>query len=138
MSRAWGEEFRVTLVCIDSYDGRVLSGHFYNPRMKKNHFFGSTTQFLLAMEEMLDQMELPKAFSLTRTFIPASRQNIGPPEDEKQSGTEATFAIRVLFRQNSSWQGSIVWLEEGVEQSFRSVLELIFLIDNALTVKKVS
>ena len=44
-----------------------------------------------------------------------------------------TFAVRILFRQNASWQGSVTWLEGNREESFRSVLELIFLMDSALS-----
>ena len=44
----------------------------------------------------------------------------------------ATFAVRVLFRQNASWQGEVTWLEGKREESFRSVLELILLMDGAL------
>ena len=47
-------------------------------------------------------------------------------------GKVATFTIRVLFRQHTSWQGTILWLEKNMEQSFRSVLELILLMDSAL------
>ena len=50
----------------------------------------------------------------------------------RQRGEAATFALRILFRQNASWQGSITWLEGEAEQSFRSVLELILLMDSAL------
>jgi hypothetical protein len=44
----------------------------------------------------------------------------------------ATFFVRIIFRQNASWQGSVLWLEGQREQRFRSALELIFLLDNAL------
>lgn len=52
---------------------------------------------------------------------------------EKHEGKRATFALRVLFRQNASWQGSVTWLEGGQEESFRSVLELLMLMNSALT-----
>jgi len=41
--------------------------------------------------------------------------------------------VKVLFRQNASWQGSIAWLEGKREESFRSVLELLLLIDSAVS-----
>jgi hypothetical protein len=44
----------------------------------------------------------------------------------------------VLFRQNASWQGSITWMEGKQEQSFRSALELIFLMNSALEYQKAS
>ena len=45
----------------------------------------------------------------------------------------ATFKLSILFRQNSSWQGSVLWLEEDSEAQFRSALELVKLIDSVLT-----
>lgn len=138
MSKPWGEEFRTTTVCIDSYEGGVLAGHFYNPHINSHRFFSSTTQFLIEMEKMLDDMEFPKAFSLTRVFLPPPEPDPSPPGTVENSGLKATFAIRILFRQNSSWQGSITWIDGRREQSFRSVLELILLMDNALSAKKAS
>ena len=54
------------------------------------------------------------------------------PEGDAHTGALATFAVRLIFRQNASWQGSITWLEGEAEQSFRSVLELTLLMDSAL------
>ena len=50
-------------------------------------------------------------------------------------GTAATFELRILFRQHASWQGELLWLERSDRQSFRSVLELITLMDSALRAK---
>lgn len=47
-------------------------------------------------------------------------------------GRDATFIIRVQYRQHSSWQGEIVWVDGGRRRCFESVLELIRLIDKAL------
>ena len=49
------------------------------------------------------------------------------------NGDVATFAVRVLFRQNASWQGSVVWLEGKKEEKFRSALELFNLMGSALS-----
>ena len=38
----------------------------------------------------------------------------------------------MIFRQNASWQGSVTWLDKGREESFRSVLELLLLMDSAI------
>ena len=54
-------------------------------------------------------------------------------------GHVATFKITVLFTQRNSWQGVIKWIEADKELCFRSVYELINLIDNAcMCNKKVS
>ncbi len=137
-ARAWGEEYRTTTVCIDSYENGVLSGRFYNPYLTNGRTFRSATQFLLEMEQALDEMDFPKAFSELRTFAPPTACDTGPPDMTERTGSAATFAIRILFRQNASWQGSITWLEGRQEQSFRSALELIVLMDNALSYERVS
>ena len=49
-----------------------------------------------------------------------------------KNGEKATFTIRVQFRQNATWQGTIAWMENKKIQQFRSALEMIKLMDNAL------
>ena len=50
----------------------------------------------------------------------------------RQHGHLGTFAIRVQHRQHSSWQGKVTYLEENRSVHFRSLLELIKIIDGAL------
>ena len=45
---------------------------------------------------------------------------------------DQTFILKILDRQNSTWQGSILWVEKQNEQYFRSALEMLKLIDEAL------
>ena len=132
MNKSWGNEYRATTVCIDSYDTGVLTGRFFNPYLDTGQTFESLTQFLCQMEQVLNTMNFPQSFTATRTFAetPTGCPRERMPEFHK--GQKATFVVKILFRQNASWQGSVVWQEGGREQSFRSVLELIFLMDSAL------
>ncbi|MEZ3433507.1 MAG: hypothetical protein K1W34_02540 [Lachnospiraceae bacterium] len=50
----------------------------------------------------------------------------------EKHGDIGTFVIRVQHRQHSSWQGRVTWLEEDKSVYFRSVLELIKIIDGVL------
>ena len=43
------------------------------------------------------------------------------------------FVVNILHKQNSTWQGSVTWLETNETQYFRSALELIMLIDSAVS-----
>ena len=43
----------------------------------------------------------------------------------------STFMVEVLFRGNCSLQGDITWLEGEKKRSFRSLLELVALIQEA-------
>lgn len=135
-NRAWGAEYRTTTVCIDSYENAVPVGCFYNPYLEQPKHFRSLTQFLMEMERALDAMDFPRAFTASRSFASPPAQRPSPPEEAASMGKTATFAIKVLFRQNTSWQGTIIWLEGRREQSFRSVLELIQLMDSAMQVEE--
>ncbi len=42
------------------------------------------------------------------------------------------FLIRVLFRKNTTWQGEIHWLDSEKKRSFRSSLELMLLMQEAM------
>lgn len=133
-----GEERRTIHVCVDAYQDGVPQGRVYNQSQKKGKTFRCLSQFLREMEKTLDGMEYPKAYTATRTFVPIPPSGVPSPEAVHATGSLATFAVRILFRQNASWQGSVTWLEGKQEQSFRSALELIFLISSALEYKEAS
>lgn len=42
-----------------------------------------------------------------------------------------TFLVRVQFRENTTWQGRVEWLEGKKSKPFRSLLELIMLMQEA-------
>ena len=131
--RVSGNEYRLTVVCIDSYREGVLAGRFYNPYVPAGESFQSLTQFLRKMEDLLDGMSFPQSFTAARGFTsPPEVDAAQPPDESPREGRLATFGVRVLFRQNASWQGAVSWLEGGREESFRSVLELILLMDSVL------
>ena len=54
-------------------------------------------------------------------------------EFDPQGQEKPTFIIRVQYRQNASWQGSVQWVEKGMKRNFRSTLELIKLMDEAIS-----
>jgi len=46
--------------------------------------------------------------------------------------SENSFLVKIKYRQNSSWQGTVQWVETGKVQNFKSCLELIRLMDLAV------
>lgn len=48
---------------------------------------------------------------------------------ERNTGT---FIVKIINKQNATWQGSVTWVDEQKTQNFRSALELIKLIDGAM------
>ena len=131
--KAWGNEYRTTIVCIDPYEDQKLNGRFYNPYLRSGKKFHSLVQFIKEMEQTLNTMGFPQSYNAVRNFADPPELSNGPPEEEILTGTKATFALRILFRQNASWQGSVTWLEGKKEQSFRSLLELVLLMDSAIS-----
>ena len=118
---------------MDAYANGVLAGRLYDLCFPEGRPFSGVTQLLLEMGATLEGRETFPTFAAAPAFSGAGRGKMEKlPEGDAQTGALATFAVRLIFRQNASWQGSITWLEGEVEQSFRSVLELILLMDSAL------
>lgn len=122
------------LLCIDEYDNKNPMGRIYSPESAEGVGFSSTMEFLLYMISLFEKTKAPQSFSSIRSFK-ASEERKVPLRlfDVGKHGALGTFSIKILFRQNSSWQGSVVWQEGKQEESFRSVLELLMLIDSALS-----
>ncbi len=45
---------------------------------------------------------------------------------------KSTFVVKINNKQNGTWQGRVIWAEENRTEHFRSLLELINLMDEAL------
>lgn len=128
-----GELKRTVMVYVDSYHDGVLKGRVARAGDRETQPFQSLSQLLKIVEHNLDTTRYPQAYEKMRTFgEPRCRTVDNEKELDHKCGELATFAIRILFRQNASWQGSVFWPEGKLEESFRSVLELIFLMDSAL------
>ncbi|MCL2222546.1 MAG: hypothetical protein FWC20_09770 [Oscillospiraceae bacterium] len=56
-------------------------------------------------------------------------------DEPMKTNASGTFEITVRFTQNNTWQGHIHWVEKNQKQNFRSALEMIKLMDEALTEK---
>ena len=129
----WSQQ--TILLCVDSYENGVPRGHMYLGQ--EGQRFDSLSQLLLRAEQLLERnggvqsFTTPRIFSLVRPLSDASCD-----AERLSRGNAATFEMRVLFRQHASWQGELLWMEKNTCQSFRSVLELITLIDSALRAEK--
>lgn len=50
---------------------------------------------------------------------------------KRKSGN--SFVVEIKSSESSTWQGVVTWVEEQKRQSFRSALELIKLMDSAMS-----
>lgn len=121
------------LLSVASYENKEISGAAVCPALHRRCVFSNLTQLLLKMEDMLNELNTPQRAMELRTFG-SWREQPSPQEERESAGPVlATMKVTVLFRQNASWQGTVEWTEQRMEAHFRSVLELIMLMDSALT-----
>ena len=132
-AKMWENRYRTTMIGIDSYVKSVPVGRLYNPCYPDGIEFHGAIDLIKKIDTMLNQMNMPQAFSAIRSFAEKPVVDLSErKQDVAYKGKVATFHIKILFRQNTSWQGSISWLEGKREETFRSVLELLLLIDSAI------
>jgi len=120
---------------IDYYKDRNPIGNVFNAKLGcVSEFFGITTLLKLIDEIISPMYEVSE--NTRRYFVKKEDDflwdNATPFEfNLKESrGHIATFKIDILFTQRKSWQGVIKWIEKDEQLCFRSVYELIELIDN--------
>lgn len=132
LQQVWAGEHRKMTVCVDSYESDVMKGRFYNA-CREMESFDSLIQFLLSVQNLLEDRQMPQSYTEMRKFaelIPGGDAAVA--EHRIRRGKLATFEVQILFRQHTSWQGVVIWREQKLEQSFRSVLELILLMNSAV------
>lgn len=125
-------EMKTSIVKICSYEERNPKGVLHNPFYGEDKSFSSLSQLIFLMEELQDGLNYPQRATAARCFGASESRAAESGGDTEGAKTLATFKIRILFRQNSSWQGEIIWVEKDEEAQFRSVLELVYLMDSAL------
>ena len=131
---------------VVSYGQGGLSGVLESQYLEAAYRFTDLFRMIKKMEEVFDSKGFPEKYLKTRTFrkqkdgSKANKSAVSnSAEDDTYtggqhatSGTKCTFEITVSFRQNATWQGTILWVEKDKTQKFDCVLDILRLIDNAL------
>lgn len=137
-----------TLIRIYSYENTILTGSITNAYLNQTFFFHDVLEMASILEQIYDTLSFPQSSLSYRSFRPTNRKhkqdstymkaggdfmnmNKMPPELEN-TPEKASFLVHVQFRQHATWQGNITWVDKGVTQQFRSVLEMIRLMTDAV------
>ncbi len=128
------------VLCVDRKSGDGLDGHFWHGYREDAVKFSRLYEFVQELEKFFDEIRFPYRGTTMRTFgvaaVPRQRQEkTRVMADEKlleKRGDLGTFIVRVQHRQNSSWQGRLTWIEEDKTVYFRSIWEMIKLVESAL------
>ena len=99
MKKLWIPESRKMTVCIDSYREGIFQGRL-SDRGGSIRSFQSLSQFLVMVDQLLEQAEGPQSDTARRSF---SACLIQPCETIHRGGiprgAQATFELQILFRQ---------------------------------------
>ena len=135
------------VVCIDKITGKEMTGRFYHSYSTETGMFSNLGHLLFQMENLFNELHFPYPSTNERTFgaaqAPHTEGGRRFPEEKRekkmndeqllmQHGDLGSFIIRVQHRQNSSWQGRITWVEKNQTVYFRSVWEMMKLIETAI------
>ena len=108
------------VLCVDAVENGIPKGRYYCSDLSQEYEFHNMDQFLLEADDLLNNAgRIDMAAVCRKAPI-------------RLNGKVTTFKIRVLFRRHADWQGSVMWLETRYEENFRSVLELMTIIRQAL------
>ena len=132
------------VLCIQKIDKSEiepeLKGEMFHSYQEKGIAFDNLEQMINHMEQFFDRLGFPQRSTNSRSFFPQTlvqhhSQEEKVMKDEQvlsKHGELGTFIVRVQHRQNSSWQGRLTWVEEDKTINFRSIWEMIKLIESAV------
>lgn len=130
------------VLCIHTRHACEFCGEFFHKYSEASTPFMDLGQMTLLLEKFFDELQFPFPSTNERTFFPQKKLPYHPQTERKsimsdeqllqKHGDIGTFIVRVSHRQNSSWQGRITWMEEDKTIQFRSIWEMIKLIENAI------
>jgi len=124
-----------------------ISGELDCKYFEEPFSFNSLMGMIEIMETTFDTKGFPEKHLLPRSFGKAKKrlrkheldlnshlkENIVARESDDDAGKTGNFEISVRFRHNAEWQGNIRWVEKDVTKKFSSIIELIKLMDEALS-----
>ena len=118
-------------VCVYSCDKQEIRGKIYHCSLKEPMDFRGISDMLLKVENIYDDIGFPLATPARRSINPGEStvQPLRYYHDFKDfasmEGEKFAFFLKVRYRQNVSWQGSIHFSGDVSSYQFRSVLELM-------------
>ena len=132
----------MVMVCVDGVENGDIYGRYFHRYKKEETFFLNSAMLFSEVEQFYDILGYPQAAMRTRNFIEREREKVPAKEHmtviyDSQTlmrfrGKLATFLVGVISRQNASWQGDVVWMEQKIRKHFCSDMELVVFVDDAV------
>lgn len=114
-----------------------ISGVLVNRHYRFLIRFEGVRQMINSLETLFNQLNFPMAAMEERHFKEKSEDqkmlpNMREMEDGEYETEPPNFVIHVQFRQGSTWQGTLQWVAKKKTKRFRSELELMGLLMEAM------
>ena len=140
-------------VCFNDKKDADYQGLVYHQYADDPIEFDGTASLVIEMEKLFDEWDFPQRGLAERKFDKRKENHARPvPETEddrlkievisdangvrnvqNKKGALGTFIVQVVFRQDATWQGHVIHQEANEKMDFNSALELIRIIDRALS-----
>lgn len=129
------ESIKTSFVNVTSYDDKIICGTINNPYFSSEVPFRGLFQLISILDSLQDSMDYPQRTFEMRSFRVAPKPGAAsaPGETAARNKIIASFKISIHYRQNASWQGKVDWLDQSESSFFRSTMELMMLLDGALS-----
>lgn len=123
-----------------------FQGWIVHPATSSGQHFESLLEMVSLIDDKLEELNITRLATEKRFFeenFEFKPHICGDREEEQLSSMnelisfekpirKPEFLIKILMRQNSSWQGEIRWLNSDKVIHFRSMLEMVMLIQEAM------
>lgn len=138
-------DFSVWIVSLYSAN---MQGWLEHKATGSCRYFESLLEMVSLIDDKLEDLNIARPETERRSFFKHEDFNevkVGNREDgtrkpmDKKNGNgkptgKPEFLVRVLMRQNATWQGEVHWLNSDRIVNFRSLLELILLLQEAMEI----
>lgn len=127
-------------ICVDSKSNGEICGRVYHCYAENAIPFTSVVELLNIADKLFDDIQYPQASTKTRTFeekqeirtSAALEKKVSQQELIQHRGEKGTFILHVKFRQKSTWQGELSWMEKEERFEFVDSFEAIKIIDQVV------
>ena len=129
-------------ICVDQMQHGEIKGRLYHCYSGEPIIFLNVIELIRMAEKLFDEIAFPQASTKTRSLLQKDNNptiNMRRPEKilaqsqiVEKTGVLGTFVTSVRFRQNSTWQGEMYWVEQDEIIKFSNVLDFIKGLDVAL------
>ena len=131
-------------ICVNKYENGDHEGVIWNQYEEQPRAYHGSLDLMGKIDDILDELHFPERSNMPREFgkeqkrfndapmMPGKRVMHADSFQDKK-GELATFIARVKFRQRSTWQGEVLWVEKEERLEFASALEMIKMVDDAVS-----